>query len=180
MASLTGWFHLELSGRSLKLRFLRHLVQTITSHLMLFNLDINGGLMKGVTKASFRVAQMSVRMFVPFVSSKKQIHPACQPQQAHWRQRQQRQLFLNRVRQGVSAQSVILALVAALSSQSQSIPRATQRFLKLHQRTGPFHQASLNLLELVLCFHHKQVKEEQLQLLPPIAGETRTTGVFRQ
>jgi hypothetical protein len=152
----------------------------ITSHLMSFNLDINGGLVQTVTKASFRVVQMSVRMFVPFVSSKKQIHPACQPQQPHWRQRQQRQLFPSHVQQVGSAQSAIQASAAALSSQSQSIPRATQRFLKLHQRLGPFQQASLNLLELVLCFHQKQVKEEQLQLLPPIAGETRATGVFRQ
>jgi hypothetical protein len=124
--------------------------------------------------------QMSVRMFVPFVSSKKQIHPACQPQQPHWRQRQQRQLFPSHVQQVGSAQSAIQAWAAALFSRLQSIPRAIQRFLKLHQRIGPSQQASLNMLELVLCSHQNLVKEEQLQSPPPIAGETRATGVFRQ
>jgi hypothetical protein len=71
-----------------------------TSHPTQFRRDITGGL---ITQVEIGFSKMEHRLnldtFDQFAFSRKQLHRVCRPQQQHWRQRQQQQLFRNRVPQ---------------------------------------------------------------------------------
>jgi hypothetical protein len=79
---------------------------------MLSKQDFNGESKRQVTSHLLRVAPMSAPMFGQFAFSRKQLHRVCRPQQQHWRQRQQQQLFRNRVPQVGFAQLAIQVLAA--------------------------------------------------------------------